>query len=161
MRESKHRLSKDAYRGQVTVSITACIQHRRTPFVDGGIVGVFVDLLRHSIAKRYCEALIYCFMPDHLHVVFHGKDDDADTWQAMVDFKQKSGYWFGRCRPEFCWQKDFHDHVVRSSEDLGVHIRYIADNPVRLGLAAAWDQYPYTGSLGVDLRSIMEDTATI
>jgi putative transposase len=161
IREKKHRLPREAYRGRVTVSITACIADRRTPFVDDGIVKVFVEKLLNATTKWKCQVPIYCFMPDHLHLILHGTDDTADAWQAMVDFKQQTGFWFGRQRPEFSWQKDFHDHIIRSNEDLGAHCRYVADNPVRRGLVHQWREYCFTGSIGVDLREIMADTATL
>jgi len=100
-------------------------------------------------------------MPDHMHVVLHGRSDAADAWQAMVDFKQKTGFWFARHRPLTAWQKDFYDHVIRADEDLGAQIRYVADNPVRRGLVKVWTEYPFTGSLGIDLNVVMADAATL
>src|SRR5687767_7053598 len=94
--EKRHRLPRECYRGRVTVSFTACIDERRTPFREAEIVRLFLDKLTDALSKRHCVALIYCFMPDHLHVVIQGQDDQADTWQAMVDFKQQTGFWFAR-----------------------------------------------------------------
>jgi putative transposase len=161
IREKKHRLPREAYRGRVIVSITACIQDRRTPFVTEAIVRTFIDKLARAASKSKCRVLIYCFMPDHVHMLLHGIDESADVWQAMIDFKQQTGFWFGQQRPEFSWQKDFHDHVMRSDEDLGAHIRYIANNPVRRGLVVNWQDYPFTGAIGVRLLDIMADATSL
>jgi REP element-mobilizing transposase RayT len=88
--EKRHRLPRECYRGRVTVSFTACVEGRRTPFHDAETVKLFVGKLTAALAKWHCVALIYCFMPDHLHVVIQGRDDRADTWRAMVDFKQQT-----------------------------------------------------------------------
>jgi REP element-mobilizing transposase RayT len=100
-------------------------------------------------------------MPDHLHVILQGQDDSSDTWRAMVDFKQKTGFWFGRNRPRDAWQKDFYDHIIRADDDLGAQIRYTADNPVRKGLVRLWSEYPFTGAIGIDLKDILADASTL
>lgn len=76
----------------------------------------------------------------------------------MVDYKQLSGFWLGRNRPDVAWEKDFYDHIIRADEDLGAHV---ADNPVRRQLAMHWRGYPFTGAVGVDLDIVMADTATL
>ena len=51
--------------------------------------------------------------------------------------------------------QDFYDHIIRADEDLGAQIRYVADNPVRRGLVKSWQEYPFTGALGIDLATVM------
>jgi hypothetical protein len=94
-------------------------------------------------------------------LILQGQHDSADTWQAMVDFKQQTGFWFGRNRPEDAWQKDFYDHIIRADEDLGAQIRYIAHNPVRWGLVPRWPDYPFTGAIGIDLKVVLADASTL
>jgi putative transposase len=138
IREQRHRLARRFYRGQVMVSFTACISGRHAPFEDGQIVAEFLGIMRLVLPKNKCLVPIYCFMPDHLHLVLVGQDDQSDSWRAMVDFKQRTGFWFANNRPSYSWQKDFHDHIIRADEDLGSHIRYIANNPVRKRLVQRW-----------------------
>jgi putative transposase len=160
IREQPHRLPRECYRGRVTVAFTACIKERRSPFREARVVKQFLELLQKSVEKNLCLVPIYCFMPDHLHLILQGLEDSADTWKAMVDFKQQSGYWFGRNLPQFAWQKDFYDHVIRAHEDLGAQIRYFADNPVRKALVPVWSDYPFTGAIGIDLKEILVDAST-
>jgi REP element-mobilizing transposase RayT len=89
-------------------------------------------------------------MPDHLHVILSGGSNDADTWRAMVSFKQQTGFWLARNRPAIGWQPNFYDHVIRSDENLDVQARYILDNPVRARLVADWTAYPWNGGDMVD-----------
>jgi putative transposase len=160
IREKPHRLSRDHYRGPVTVSFTLCIDSFKKPFADADVVAAFVPLLAKAVEKSKCIVPIYCFMPDHLHVMLLGQANEADLWRAIVDFKQSSGYWFGQKRREFQWQKDFHDHIIRGVAERAVRIRYIADNPVRRHLAVVWSEYPFTGAIGVEFRQVMADVAT-
>ena len=122
---------------------------------------MFVELLSKVLAKFDCSAPIYCFMPDHFHGIFQGETDRADTWAAMAAFKQRTGFWLRRHRPHRRWQKDFWDHLLRCDEDLAAQVRYIADNPVRKGLVDSWDEYPFTGSIGHDLKVTLFDAGTL
>ena len=81
--------------------------------------------------------------------------------KSAGNFKQQSGFWLGQQRPAFHWQKDFYDHIIRANEDLGTQIRYIANNPVRKGLVSDWHDYPFTGSIGIDLKAVIEDAITL
>ncbi len=152
------RLPREAYRGYVLVAFTACVADSRYLFTpaNADVVAEFVAHLRRSAAATHCEVPAYCFMPDHAHVLIQGIDGLADAWRAMSGFKQLSGYWLGR-HPEYqcAWQKDFYDHVTRSNRDVGSQARYIVNNPVRAGLVARWDEYPYSGAFPHDLRDIL------
>jgi len=64
-------------------------------------------------------------------------------------------------RPSVRWQKDFYDHIIRKSEDLGAQVRYIAMNPVRKELVQMWHKYPFTGAFGVDLEKVMADASVM
>jgi len=41
------------------------------------------------------------------------------------------------------WQPESFDHVVRSSESLQKKVQYLLENPVRQGLVARWENYPW------------------
>jgi putative transposase len=99
-----------------------------------------------------CIIPVYCFMPDHLHVLLQGISPKADLWSAMVRFKQRTGFWLKRNRPAVRWQKDFHDRVVRREDNLADHVRYIVNNPVRAGIARDWREYPHIGTQDFDLE---------
>ena len=145
----------------MTVAFTACVADARPLFTDGSVVKAFVALLQSAAECNGCIVVIYCFMPEHLHVMLHGQHESADTWQAMVEFKQRSGFWLKQHRPDMIWQKDFYDHVIRRDEDLGAQVRYIAGNPVRRGLVKDWREYPHTGAIGIDLDAVISSTITL
>ena len=45
------------------------------------------------------------------------------------------------------WQEGFFDHVLRSGESYAEKMDYIRQNPVRTGLAADPDLWPYQGEI--------------
>ncbi|MBN1492634.1 MAG: transposase [Candidatus Omnitrophica bacterium] len=153
--EKKHRLQTEYYMGQTTVAFTACLDHNRYPVVDDKIVRMAIDILTHAVTKNHCIVPCYCFMPDHLHVIIMGINEKACVWQALVEFKQKTGYWMSKNRPDISWQKDFFDHVIRPEEDLGTQVRYILDNPVRKRLVETWREYPYSGAIDCTLEDVL------
>jgi len=154
VRERSHRLSRDAYLGEVVVAFTACVTDRQPAFTDDEIVGVFADALRDAAQRSASTVLLYCFMPDHAHIVLRGQTPRADVWRAMVTFKQKTGFWLRKHNAGIRWQKDFFDRVVRRNDDLMAELRYIALNPVRGGLVKDWSKYPFLGSDAYDLEDL-------
>jgi hypothetical protein len=43
------------------------------------------------------------------------------------------------------WQKEFFDHLLRSDESYSEKWNYVKNNPVRAGLVADADLWPFTG----------------
>jgi putative transposase len=157
VRAKKHRLPIAAYRGQKAVSFTASIQNRRRAFLVPGLTRSHIDILHTTCSAQSCQLLIYCFMPDHLHVVMRGENDQSNCKTAMDVFKYESGLWFSRFEPWVEWQHDYHDHIIRSSEDLRGHLRYIAANPVRAGIVEGVLDYPFSGSSVGELGELLLD----
>ncbi|MBI5378937.1 MAG: transposase [Nitrospirae bacterium] len=155
IRERRHRLPREHDRGRVTAAFTLCIKDRVAIFEDPFVVAVFTEMLGSALKAQRCVAPVFCFMPDHLHVIAQGLDDLSEVWRSLVTFKQQSGYWLKLHRPWCRWQKDFYDHVVRKGEDLRSQVLYVLDNPVRRGLVKQWEQYPYKGAIGYDLAEVL------
>ena len=150
VREQTHRLPRPCYRGEVAFAYTARL-------VSGGEAincprgaQPLIDALTASAVQHSCSVPVYCIMPDHVHVIFQGTDGSADTWRAMVEFKQRSGFWLARHFPGTRWQKDFYDHILRSEDEVRDALVYIAANPLRAGLVLDPAEYPFTGSIGCE-----------
>jgi putative transposase len=147
IREKKHRLTRDAYQGRVEVAFTACVRGKECAFADTETVEALKAILAKYARAKACSVPVYCFMPDHLHVMLRGLEDRSDCWAAMCAFKLQSGVWLAKNRPSVKLQKDLYDHVVRSSEESREQARYIAANPCRAGLVERWHLWPHTGSV--------------
>lgn len=148
------RLPRDRYLGERTVAFHAAILNRKPVFTNDQTLGAQVELLEKASREFRCVVPIYCFMPDHAHIMIMGISAEADLLSAMSKFKMLSGTWLYRKKLP-AWQKDFFDHVMRVGEDWRHHASYLANNPVRAGLASDWSLYPFTGSIGCDLQDIV------
>jgi REP element-mobilizing transposase RayT len=162
IQEKKHRLPQEHYRGEISVAFTVCLKRDAVGSVAAGlslrnpeIVSVFTDILASVVEKSSCIVPVYCFMPDHQHLIITGMNNEANLWKTIVTYKQKTGFWMSNLKPGMSWQKDFYDHVIRKREDLATQIRYILDNPVRKGLASVWHMDPYKGSIGCTLEDVL------
>jgi REP element-mobilizing transposase RayT len=85
-------------------------------------------------------------MPDHIHLLLSLTDNyqkSLSNWVAA--FKR----YIARLVNELfdikpLWQTNFYDHVVRRDESLLEIAKYILNNPVRKGMVACWEEYPYS-----------------
>ncbi len=153
IKEKKHRLPREAYRGFVRASFTACMENRHDYFLTEQAFKIHEAHLLRALSQHRCASEVYLFMPDHLHVIITGLGDDSDVYAAMRAFKQYSGFWFGKNQREVHWQEDFYDHILRQEEDLSKLITYILNNPVRAGICERWEDYPFKGSTVFDLKT--------
>lgn len=155
IKERQHRLPKEFYRGEISAVFTLCFRGNVQSFIKPEIVGIFTNILTSIITKTNCIVPVYCFMPDHQHLIITGTCSNSDIWKAIVNYKQKTGFWMSANRPEIRWQKDFYDHIIKRHDDIATQVRYILDNPVREGLASSWQEYPFKGSIGCKIEDVL------
>ena len=145
-RERPHRLSDERYLGQISVALTCCVQHRRKLFTAPQVVSVFHEMLISATEREQTVVALYCFMPDHLHLILTGQTASARPLKAADRFKQLTGFWLAQNGSAFRWQKGFYDHIIRSEEEFWDQVYYVLNNPIRAGLVEEWPQYPFIGS---------------
>ena len=96
--------------------------------------------------------MVYVLMPDHVHMILHGSDEESDLLAAHDEWKSNSGRMLCRhLNRDKVWQHKSHDPVLRSNEyergALRKTVGYILENPVRAGLVSKWQEFPFLGSL--------------
>ena len=146
IREKKHRLSPPLYHGPIAAAFTLCLKNREPFFITRERFKTMQEILFQSLRRFTCDAYIYLFMPDHLHLLLKGKSDNSDLYACVKHFKQYSGYWFYKSKAGVEWQKSFYDHILRQDEEIEKQVRYILGNPLRRGLTQNWKTYSYKGS---------------
>jgi REP element-mobilizing transposase RayT len=154
-RERKHRLNREAYRGEVFVMFTGCTIERRCGLLDPALLDAYVRLLGESTTAFGCNVPIYTLMPDHFHFLVRGCGTESDAYAAMLKFKLRFGIWLNGHRPEIQMQKDFYDHILRPNEGRHDQLVYIACNPVRAGFVAEPLDWPYSGAIGYELKELL------
>jgi REP element-mobilizing transposase RayT len=97
--------------------------------------------------------LVFCFMPDHLHLLLGGQEN-SDLSDYMKAFKQVSAYSYKQEFNDTLWQRSYYEHVLRGDEDVRNSALYILNNPVRAGIVQDFRQYPYSGSSLFDIKEM-------
>ena len=89
----------------------------------------------------------YVIMPDHIHLFCSPRNNlfALDRWIA---------YWKGLTSKAWpdrtstpLWQKDFWDTQLRHERHYDTQWDYVVKNPVRAGLVARAEQWPFAGEL--------------
>ncbi len=115
-------------------------------FVESAIVTSVLTTIRQCAETCGFAVFAYCFMPDHLHLIASSTTEGSDLRIFMTRWKQRAGYQHRQRTGEFLWQPSYFDHVLRDEEDTARAVRYVLDNPVRKGLVAEFQDYPFSGS---------------
>lgn len=92
----------------------------------------------------------YVLMPDHVHLFVRLPPHDLTLarWvQALRAVLGKELLALGHAKPH--WQEGFFDHVMRSGESYSEKWNYVRMNPVRAGLVADPNDWPYQGEIDV------------
>ena len=90
----------------------------------------------------------YVVMPDHLHLfaAFRPESLTLSAWiKSLKNTLSKTLRTMATPTPH--WQDGFFDHLMRSGESYDEKWRYVRENPVRAGLVARWDDWPYQGEI--------------
>jgi len=95
-------------------------------------------------------------MPDHVHLLLEGCNEDADLRSAMHTWKQRTGSEWKRRFGQRLWQSGYYDYVLRDEDSVPAIVKYIIGNPVRAGIVADASQYPFTGSSRYRLEDLAD-----
>lgn len=146
---SNQRLAPELYELESTiVFITIRSYRNQKPFIKHEINRMVITTLLAEQGRINCRVFTYCLMPDHIHFLISPQVDGISVLTFTYQFKGKTTNlswdfgWQGKL-----WQPRFYDHVVRSDENLLAIAEYILANPVRKGLAATPQDWPWSGKL--------------
>jgi REP element-mobilizing transposase RayT len=142
-----------ALSGSVTAAFAMRLAGKKPVFTDDSTVKVFESALTAQAAQFGCETVVYVFMPDHCHVVLHGKSNKAQPLQAMKTFREVTHRWLQENHPDVKWSDPTQDHILREDEDISTKVEDILNNPVRRGMVKHWREYKFKGSTIYDLDS--------
>jgi putative transposase len=144
--EYPHHLAGFPYVGCYRYFLTFCTDNRQPHFTDPGSVSLVETQFLRAANEQSFALVAYVFMPDHVHIVAEGTQDDADLKVFIARAKQYSAYYWKQSGRPPLWQRYSYEHVLRDEEPTRKVVAYILENPVRAGLAASVYEYPYIGS---------------
>jgi len=99
--------------------------------------GAIFDSVEFRNQNAVWYAHLVCLMPDHLHALISFPYDKPMS-QIVADWKR---YLATKLKIE--WQRDFFDHRLRQQESYREKADYIRANPVRAGVIAPSEEWPY------------------
>ena len=149
-REHLHRLRKVWTRNPVYF-LTTCAASRRRILATPAVAVILVEAWRDAWKAYGWSIGRYVVMPDHVHFFAAGHTEAKTLNVFMRDWKR----WTARKIVESSqiaspvWQAEFFDHLLRSVRSYSQKWEYIRQNPVRAGLAASPEAWPYAGELNL------------
>lgn len=116
----------------------------RSLLKSGRNAELLIDVLRSLVAERRFELHDFVIMPDHVHILLtvHNEMTIEKAMQLIKGrfshrLSHESGY-----KGEV-WQRGFTEVQVMNHEGFEAHREYIAQNPVKAGLAGSADEFPF------------------
>ena len=131
--------------------ISTATEGREQLFSDWRCGRLVVQTLRSEEARA--KTLAFVVMPDHLHWLLQlGEDATLDA--VVGDVKSVSAHRLNRHlgRRGKVWQAGYHDHALRTDEDLVSVARYVVANPLRAGLVKRLGEYPLWDAIWLEPR---------
>ena len=93
-------------------------------------------------------------MPDHVHFFAKAMLDGAKPlasaigkWKEWTAKRIIAAHAAGDNIAPPIWQREFFDHVLRSSESRSEKWEYVRNNPVRAGLVARPEDWEFAGAI--------------
>jgi putative transposase len=118
------------------------------------------SLCRSDVAPQLLEAMrtyhergiwyarLAVLMPDHWHALL-AFPPDRMMRTVLAQWKSYTAKRIG-----VTWQRDFFDHRLREGESLELKAAYVRQNPVRAGLVARADEWPWVFEAESGIRNV-------
>ena len=134
--------------------VTTCTKNRMPVLARDDIVQILIEEWRNARDLHGWAIGRYVIMPDHVHF-FCAPELEAKT---LSDFVGAWKSWTSRRVRKLhgprsapaattLWQREFFDHVLRSSESYSEKWDYVRENPVRARLVESGDEWKYAGEI--------------
>lgn len=126
-----------AAEGEVYFITICCTPRGTNQLALPAVWKAFEETLLHRETQGDLLCHLALAMPDHFHGLFRFPIIKPMT-KVIADLKS----WLAK---QCCiqWQRDFFDHRLRNQESAAEKAKYIRMNPVRAGLVANPEDWPY------------------
>ncbi len=120
--------------------------HRANVFFSSGDHVAYLELLRKHVERLCIEVVAYCLMPNHVHLVLVPEQTDdlhcalkavhGQYAQRINRMKDQSGHF---------WQGRYFSSPLDSDYLINA-VRYVELNPVRAGIVARAEEFPWSSA---------------
>ena len=131
---------------------------RRDCFFEEADYLAYIDLLSAFAPSCGCSVHAYCLMTNHVHLLVTPRDAESCS-SLMRDLGQRYVAYFNRgyARTGTLWEGRFRSCLVDSAAYVIACYRYIERNPVRAGMVASPQAYPWS-SYGANSARAVDPT---
>lgn len=136
-------------RGRVSIPgqlylVTTCTADRIPCFAGEAAARDACDVLADPRTWPGAHPLVWVLMPDHWHGLLRltGIESLSIVMARAKAAVRRAG---AIAADEPIWQRSFHDHALRSEENVIDVGRYVLANPVRANLASRWTDWRWRG----------------
>lgn len=136
-------------KGRVSIAngvylVTATTLERQKLFADFSTGCVAARCFEDACLLGDAKMLAWVLMPDHVHWLLQlGEQDNLSTVTNRLKSASARHANHTLCKTGTVWEKGFHDHALRSEDDLQDVARYVVANPLRAGLVTRIGDYPF------------------
>jgi putative transposase len=134
--------------------VTTCTRHRKPILACHDVAEILIDEWRRAHERHGWAVGRYVIMPDHVHFFCRPELDAKPLFEFVGFWKSYTSrtiHALGQPRSTpaatTLWQREFFDHVLRSTESYSEKWNYVRDNPVRAGLVSDADEWKYAGEI--------------
>lgn len=120
-----------------------------TWLANSDIANIIEEALLYRDKKEY-DLFAFCIMSNHVHMIFQLLDDALSKTEFPVTnilrkLKSFTGLKANQKleRTGAFWHSESYDHVIRDQNELENTIRYVLNNPVKIGLVDNWKDWQY------------------
>jgi len=105
----------------------------------------FVELIPEACARLPMRVLAYCVMPNHFHLVlWPSADGDLSRWMQWFLTSHVRRYHRHYHTSGHVWQGRFKAFPIAEDNHLRAVLRYVERNPLRAGLVARAEEWPWS-----------------
>jgi putative transposase len=124
--------------------VTQCIKGRRPLLANQFAHDLLVEVWQLANAWQVGQ---YVIMPDHLHFFCAPFDLHYELRQWMIFWRNEFTKKWPHKEDKPIWQRDYWDTQLRRGESYSAKWDYVRLNPVRKGLSADTESWPFMGEI--------------
>jgi putative transposase len=117
---------------------------QRRPLLGSEVACVTFERALERVRRRFdLRVYAYVIMPEHVHVLL-SEPERGTLAEALKSLKQGVARRLVGRDAEHFWLKRYYDRNVRDAQEFTEKLRYIHRNPVKRGLCARPDDWPWS-----------------
>jgi REP element-mobilizing transposase RayT len=117
----------------------------KSPVNDKEIATVICQSIEETTRILNYKLYGYCVMPNHVHILLSPAESGISVGRWLQKFKSFTGHVYAKRNNGLnLWQRSAYDHICREHETAEAVLRYIVNNPVRVGLVDDWTKWLWT-----------------